>query len=210
MAVITISRQSGSEGNEITRHLCERLGYNYFDKKMMTQLAQELGLAPDQVVDLSADQYQVKSWLERAFGDFQIPFGDPGTWVLSAQQDAQEALSIEFVRKMICSAYEHGNVIIIGRGGQVVLAGKPKVLHVRIIAPLETRIKRWQAREGYVYEDARKIVLKRDHAHIDFVRRYFNADLADPSLYDLVINTEKFTTTQAVELIARALDLMGA
>ena len=138
MAVITISRQSGSEGNEITRLLCERLGYHYFDKKMMTQLEQELGLAPDQVVDLSADLYQVKSWLERAFGDFQIPFGDPGTWVLSAQQDAQEALSIEFVRKMICSAYEHGNVIIVGRGGQVVLAGKPKVLHVRIIAPLET------------------------------------------------------------------------
>ena len=39
MAVITISRQSGSEGNEITRILCERLGYGFFDKKMLADLA---------------------------------------------------------------------------------------------------------------------------------------------------------------------------
>ena len=65
MAVITISRQSGSEGNEITRILCERLGYGFFDKKMLAALAKEVGWDPQQVEDLSADLHHVKTLRER-------------------------------------------------------------------------------------------------------------------------------------------------
>jgi len=210
MAVITISRQSGSEGNEITRLLCERLGYKLFDKSMMAKVAAEMGLQPEKIVDASASTHHAKSLIERWFGNYQSPFGDAGGWTISAQLDAMEAVSVQQVTDLLLAAYEKGNVVVLGRGGQVALAGKPDVLHVRIVAPLQTRIRRWQAREGLTYEVAHKKVVERDQAHADFVRRFFNADIQDPALYDLVINTEKLTPEAAVELIVKALSYLPA
>ena len=203
MAVITISRQSGSEGNEITRLLCKRLGYQYFDKALMIDFAAKLGIQPDQVVDLSADQYQARGFWERAFGSFQMPFGDPSGWALAVQQDILEEISLQQIRQMITFAYERDNVVIVGRGGQIVLADQPNVLHVRVVAPLETRIARWQKRENLSYDEARARVREHDAAHIDFIKCFYNADLNDPALYDLVINTEKITPEMAVDLIVK-------
>ncbi len=85
MTVITISRQYGSRGNEIARLLCDRLGYRYFDKELAAQLGAQMGLAPDQVVDLPEDKHQVQSLLERLFSAVPNPFGDPGGWGPSGQ-----------------------------------------------------------------------------------------------------------------------------
>lgn len=210
MSVITISRQSGSEGNKVTEILCEKLGYRYFDKKLMAQLATEIGEIPDQFKDISADQHQTKSIWERMFGNFQTPFGDPGGWTLAAKEDARQALSVQQIRLLIQAAYKRGNVVIVGRGGMVALVDKPDVLHVRIVAPLETRIRRWQEREGISYDEARKVVRERDAAHIDFVRRFFDADVTDPALFDLVISTDKLTPESAAELIIQALQHLKA
>ena len=51
MAVITISRQYGSGGDEIASRVCELLGYRYFDKRMMAQVASEAGLSSKEVID---------------------------------------------------------------------------------------------------------------------------------------------------------------
>src|SRR5689334_2422724 len=80
MAVITISRQHGSGGHEVTRLICARLGYRYFDKELMAQLGAQIGLAPDQVVDLPEDKHRVQSVIERLFANVPNPLGDPGEW----------------------------------------------------------------------------------------------------------------------------------
>lgn len=208
MAVITVSRQSGSDGDTVTRLLCERLGYRYFDKKLMAEMAEEIGLDPEQVVDMSADKHKARGFLERMFGSFQTPFGDPSGWTLSARHEAHAALSVERMRGIIEAAYEQGNVVIVGRGSQVALAGKPDVLHVRIVAPFETRVKRWQARSMLTEEEAQHRTRERDQAHIDFVQQFYRTDVADPALYDLVISTKKITPEGAVELIVEALGLL--
>ena len=81
----------------------------------------------------------------------------------------------------------------------------PDVLHVRVVAPLEKRIANWQAREKLTYEEAQQKIAERDAAHIDFVETYFDMDLNEPLLYDLVINTGKFSPEEAAEVILEAL-----
>lgn len=208
MAIVTLSRQSGSEGNEIAQLLCKRLGYRLFDKNLMFQLATESGMRPSEIADASADSHQAKGWLERIFANLPSPFEDPSSWTLGAQEDARKAMSVLQVRKLINAAYEHGNIVIVGRGGQVELADKPNVLHVRVVAPLEIRIKRWQERENLLYDEARARVLERNQAHIDFVKRFYNADVTDPELYDLIISTKKITPEGAVDLIVKAMEIL--
>jgi CMP/dCMP kinase len=205
MAVITISRQSGSEGNEVARLLCARLDYRYFDKGLMAELGEAMGLAPDEITDASVEEHHVKTLLERLFGTYPDPMTNPTVWTEAMLQDAREARSVAQVRRLILAAYDLGNVVVIGRGGQVVLGDKPDVLHVRVVAPMETRIRRWQEREGLTAKEARKKTHERNRAHVDFVKRFFDVDLNDPELYDLVISTEKIMPAEAVELIVQAM-----
>ena len=206
MAVITISRQSGSQGNEITRILCERLGYGYFDKKMIDDLAEKLGWHPERIIDLSEQTHHAKTFMEQMLSGFQTPFGTVAGSYTRDQYIAREFVNVSQVKHLILSAYEHGNVVIVGRGSQVVLAGKPGVLHVRVVAPLDKRIETWQSRQVLSYEEARRLVRERDKAHKDFVEVYFDADLNDCSLYDLVVNTNQLIPEDAADVIIAALE----
>jgi cytidylate kinase len=211
MATITISRQFGSNGDTVAQLLCDRLGYRTFDKNLMMGLAAQSGLAAEKVVDLPDNQRRARSLVERLFGSYSAPQGDPGTWAATTEAAVQDQLTVARFKYLIRAAYEQGNVVIIGRGGQAVLAGLPNVLHVRLVAPLELRVQRHAARAGLTVEAARESVQERDRASYDFVKRYFNIDRSDPALYDLIINTAKLTPSAATDLIISALTyLMGA
>src|SRR5512146_70579 len=125
MAVITISRQFGSHGDTVAQLLCDRLGYRLFDKNLMAGLGVQFGLKPAQIADVSAETHSAKSLIERLFGNYQNPFGDVSGWTFGASQDAREEAAVAQVKELLGAAYDQGKVVVVGRGGQVVLAGKP-------------------------------------------------------------------------------------
>lgn len=210
MSVITISRQFGSHGDTVAQILCERLAYRYFDKNLMLGLAAAAGVTPEKVIDLTDEKHRARSLIERLFGNYAAPMADPSAWAASAEANAQEQRTVAQVKQLIQAAYAEGNVVVLGRGGQVVLAKKPDVLHVRIIAPLALRIQRHAERAGLSPEEAREVVLGRDRATADFVQRYYGADVADPALYDVMINTVRVTPVAAAGLIIEALGKLPA
>ena len=210
MATITISRQFGSHGDTVAQLLSERLGYRYFDKNLMTGLAVQVGLPIDQVVDISEERPRARSLVERLFANFASPVGDPGLWAASAATETQEQLAVAKLKYLIQAAHAEGNVVIIGRGGQAVLQNLPDVLHVRLVAPLELRIKRHGERAGLSPAEAREAVIQHDHASIDYVRRFYDLDLTNPELYDLIINTGRITPLAAARLIIEAVNQLPA
>lgn len=201
-AVITLSRQSGSEGNQIARLLRARLGYELFEKNMMLQLGAQMGLRPEEIGDASVSTHQAKSLLERMFAS------DTAGWTFAVRSEARQAITVAQTRELVIAAYERDKMIIVGRGAQLTLAGKPDALHVRVWAPVEVRIQRWEARARLTAEQARARVTERDRAHADFIKRFFDADIDDPNLYDLVINTGKIAPAAAAELIIHALEAL--
>jgi len=159
VAVITISRQGGSLGDEVANRVYERLGYQRFDKKTMVEVGQELGLAADVVEAIANYQPAPKNLLEKWFGSTQrITGGDPSSWTFSARADALQELSVVGLvvglMEIISAGYKRGNMVIVGRGGIAALQGKPDVLHVRIQAPLDVRVNRIQRQENLSDEDA--------------------------------------------------------
>ncbi|NTU63534.1 MAG: cytidylate kinase-like family protein [Chloroflexi bacterium] len=99
---------------------------------------------------------------------------------------------------------KRGNVVIVGRGGQAVLRNEPGVLHVRIEAPLDTRIHRVQLREGLTFEAAREVVAERDRAAADYLKRFYGVDWSDSLLYHLILNTGRWGIESASRLIVNA------
>jgi cytidylate kinase len=115
-----------------------------------------------------------------------------------------EARSASLVRQAIMAAYKHGDVVIVGRGGQATLQKMEGVLHVRVEAPMQNRILRVQKRDGVTSEEARRLITQEDEASSQYLKRLFGIRWDDSTLYHLVINTGKWDMEPAAQLIANA------
>lgn len=211
MAVITISRQHGSGGAEVATRVCEILGYRYFDKTVMAQVASEVGLSENEIVDFSEEKHKVRNFLDRLLYGPRV-VAQVRTWkqdttgALSSTVEAlKEPKAIAMVRCTIEHAYTQDNIVIVGRGGQAILQDKPGVLHVRIEAPWSFRIQRivdqGDASGLAIAED---IVQERDKAAADYLKRFHNINWEDPILYHMVINAGKWHVQAMANLIVNA------
>lgn len=204
MPVITISRQFGSYGDAVAEMLCDRLDCRILDKGLMQRLAREAGLEFDKRVDQSEDRYRPWTLAERLLSRIGPPGRHPAIWADYGSVVTREQAAAEMAAHLIHAAYEMGNVIVVGRGGQVVLRDRPDVLHVRLVASLAIRVRRHQVRAGLTLEAAHKEVLDSDQGSADFIARYYDVDIADPRLYDLTINTGRLPLEDAAGLVVAA------
>jgi cytidylate kinase len=96
---------------------------------------------------------------------------------------------------------QEGNVVLVGRGGQVLLRDTPQALHVQIVGPFQHRVATLVEREGIEEREASAQLTASDRARRDYLRRYHRVDWLDQVLYDLVINAGRISPTLAAELI---------
>ncbi len=178
MAVITISRQLGSLGTEIAREVAGKLNYAYADKETIGEMLAHFGFGEPE---------------REKFDEKKPPFWD----FLSAQRThflhSIQGAVYEFARK--------GQVVIVGRGGQVLLRNVPGTLHVRIFAPFDLRVKRLAQSARVDERHAVRILRQSDYDSAGYLHSFFRIDWNDAGLYDLMINTESLLPTTAVRLI---------
>jgi len=217
MAIITMSRQVGSGAEQVANRVAEELGLRMFDKALMMRVASEVGVHESEIVDYSEEEYRARDFFERLFSRQRTVAevttrtrGTEGAEDISTQI-LDEARAIDLIRATMGAAYERGNVLIIGRGGQAILEDKPDVLHVRVVAPLEDRVNRLQEQRNLTAPQARRLAMERDRATAEYLRTFHHVDWDDPTLYHLVVNTGKLGVNKAAELItAAAKGLKGA
>jgi CMP/dCMP kinase len=216
MTVITISRQFGSGGDEIAARLCKILGYQMFDKSLITQAAAESGISEKEIYDYSEESHKVRSFLDRLFSRASVMAPAPmwedaaGMYYAEDMQLSEEVM-LTLVQKAIHSAYQTRQLVILGRASQVVLKDMPDVLHIRIVAPLEDRIQRvkeelkvkrqtFQA-DVETRREAQDLILERDAASADYIKRFYMYDWTDPTLYHAVLNTGRLSLERATQII---------
>ena len=186
MAIITISRQIGSLGDEIAREIADKLGYERIEKAQIGAVLSEHGFSS---ADLEKYDEKNPSLLQH----------------LSIRKKIFDHL----IRAAVCEFAAKENVVIVGRGAQVILQDLPGTLHVRVIAPYPTRVKRLMKQKGKDEKIARGDIRVSDRNSSGYIHAYFNADWDDSELYDLVLNTRTMTLNNCVEMIKCALTLSG-
>ena len=102
-----------------------------------------------------------------------------------------------------------GNSIIIGRGGNIITARLPNVLHVRLVAPLESRIRRIRRGLNLTDREAALYIRSADRGRERYVKKYFNENTADPLGYHIVLNTGMIPDERAARMIADAARLFA-
>lgn len=109
------------------------------------------------------------------------------------------------VNEAILAAAQMGRVIFAGRAAHLITDHLPGGFHIRLVAPLELRIKRLQEQQGCDRNTASRILHETDNARRRYVQSNFEKDINDPHIYDLVINTEKIQPATAAQLVLRAM-----
>ena len=184
MAIITMSHQMGAGGPEIGMGLAQRLGYHYVDQELIQDAVRRYGLIEEKLSHL-----------------------DESKPTLFERFDSETRHYITILQTTLLEFAESDNVVLMGRGGIWLLRGIPHVLRVRVIAPFEHRVRQWIKRTAEVSGEtpnqrAAAHLLRRDDSEKSGRMRYlYEVDIADPSLYDLVVNSEKLRHEAAMEMI---------
>ncbi len=202
MRVVTISREYGSGGGEISARLAQRLGWRLIDHEIVVRVAQELQVSESEI---EAQDETGVSTLTRILTSMQAIqpalYMNPPDVLVTDPNAYQEAL-----RKVVEAAAAAGQVVIVGRGAQVLLAGRRDTLHARVVAPLDLRVAYVMRREQLDEPAARHRIQLKDRDRIRYLQDTHHQHPADAHLYDLVINTGVLDLESAVDLICLALE----
>ena len=200
MALIALSASYGAGGSVIGPELAQRLGVPFVDRAIPVAVAAELDVPLD----------QAEAHYEEASGSFleRLLRGFVGTDVGVPAPVPAETFTSEDFRKatedVLLKQAATGEGVILGRAAVVVLRDHPRVLRVRLDGPVERRVRQAMALGG-VDEDSAKAALQRlDRAHAEYAQKFYGADIRDPSLYHLIVDSTVIGLDACVEFIALA------
>lgn len=232
--VITISRQLGSRGSYIAAEVARTLGLKYMDREILHRAAEIAGGSTAELIAQLEAAEKAQAFLPRFLqaltGMPQIPAVPSATLREAYAHDETVAALMregfscdeavrripevsklesystytDLVHQVILEMAQQGNVIIVGRGGHIILKDMPHVLRVLIVAPEEVRIQTLMERMGINRKDAERRIRQSDKERAAYLKRYYNTVHLDPTNYDLVLNTGHLSVDTSVSLICEA------
>lgn len=233
MPVITISRQRGSMGSYVAVEVARKLGLDYLDREVIDSVAREAGVTTQEVEAIEARAGRLARVLHLLGARPKLPvvpsaslreletFEERVEAIMERDGLSREAATarvesgagpeyappadyLDLVTSVILEYAAQGRAMIVGRGGQMILRGRPGVLHVQVLARFETRVYNIIQREGVKWREAAQRVRVGDDQRAGYMRRFYNVDWLDPNLYDLAINTDQIPANVAAEIIVHA------
>jgi len=187
--VVTISREPGSGGRIVAQRLSERLGFEVFHQEVLHEMAKQAEVSEQLLATLDERGLSIlEDWISSLVHDRHL-------W---PDQYLQHLMNV------IGTLGKHGRAVVVGRGANFVLPPEQR-FRVRITASQRLRIENVVRDFNLSPDEAKRRVIKTESNRKAFIRKYFNADIADPTNYDLVINTETLTVDNAVDVIGAAL-----
>ncbi|GMQ79898.1 MAG: hypothetical protein BMS9Abin03_348 [Thermodesulfobacteriota bacterium] len=111
---------------------------------------------------------------------------------------------LKYVDSAVYSIAQKGDGVIVGHGSQTLLQDFGCALHVLINNNKEYRVQHLIEHEGIRREAAEKVILKSDNTLKGFFRFAYQREWDDPTIYDMVINTEKMGSESSTRLIIEA------
>jgi cytidylate kinase len=194
---ITISRQAGSGGHAVAEKLVEYLQTHapvalrpwvVFDRNLVEKVLEDHNL-PGRLAKFMPEDYmsEVSDTMDELFGLH------PPSWIL-----------VRKTSETIMRLAQMGNVILIGRGGNVITSKLSGVFHVRLVGSREKRVKCLRELNGLTAKEAEKLATREDLGRRRYLKRYFDKDIDDPLLYHMVINTDLISYEKAARMIGLA------
>jgi len=177
LSIITISRQVGSLGDEVAEALSSKLDWELITRNQLI----------DRFFADKANDKQ-KHLLNESAKFYLSEIEGYGTYK-------------DLLEQSLYNLAGNSSAILVGFGSQVIFAGNPDAVHVRIIAPEKTRITRIRKKYSVSETEAGQILAMADTKHKRFVSTVFGEDITNSSLYHITLNTSKLGVDECTAAI---------
>jgi len=179
MAIVTLTRQSGSFGDEIGMLIARRLGYTFYDKHEIEKRIIAKGLPREEF--LKYDERK-PAFLDR----------------FAKNRDKY----LNFLSSVILEIASEGNCVIIGRGAFLFLSDVPNHITLRFVSPMQNRIKHIMELKDIENEKtAQSLLEKSDKRKMAFYKSCFKYDLGNHDLIHATVNTSMLNSDMVAEMI---------
>lgn len=182
---ITVSRDPGSGGAPIAKLLAKKLGFRYYDKALIDDIAKSAEARTEVMANIDEkDRTQTEDFIQNLLNPEYIT----------------ERHYIKHLCKVVLTVAKQGKVVILGRGSNFITPNAYG-FHVRITAPYRVCVARAVQFEEVPYQKAREVIRKTMAERSAFVKQYFGKDLNNPKYYDMTLNTTFMSLEDAAQLI---------
>lgn len=181
MTIVAISREMGSGGYEIGAAVAKALNFEYVNRQILLEAAHAHGVPEATLVDV----------VERR----------PSLW---ERFDAERRRYLIFLEAAYYAFAERGNLVTASRSGPFFVRDVPHALKVRIMAPVEVRVRRVMAQDQLDQKAATAKVRAYDREMSGRIDYLFGVDWTRPENYDLVLNTQDDAWDYYTDLLVAA------
>ena len=177
MILITISRQTGSQGDEIAERLAKKL-----DIPIITRA------------------WAIKQWFpEIANSHERHMLAESPKFYLTESADG--ITFAEYLENKLIDYVDDQPALIMGMGSQMIFKDHPHALHVKIMASPKVRVERIMETHHLLEKDGERMIEITDRKHRRYIDTIFKKDWSDPLLYHLTLNTDFLSIEEGASLL---------
>ncbi len=191
---VTISRESGAYGTTIADMLCEYLQKHERRREVLWAVFDK------ELIRKAIEEHQYPAVFQRYLVESPTSLVEDILAELFGLHPLQETL-VHRMTETILHLAALGQVILVGRGANIITRRLPNGTHIRLVGSLENRVAHMKEYLNLSQEQAREYVIKEDQGRQAYIKRYFKKEITDASLYDLIINTDTVSPQDAVNII---------
>jgi cytidylate kinase len=126
----------------------------------------------------------------------------PGLW---ARLTREREIYVLAVQASLADWCTRGDLVYHGLSGQHLLRGLPGILRLRLIAPMEKRVKALLASHPQMSDsEAESFIRKVDQDRSQWVKAMYGVEVTDSNNYDLTINLTRHSLQSACETVVTA------
>jgi cytidylate kinase len=205
MPGVTISAGYGAGGSVVAARVAQFLDVPLLDRAISSSVAAQLRVSVEEVVGGAVR----RSLPDRFLGVLApLAVGVLAASSSTAPRDltasGDEAAWFRERAEAVMRAALASGAVILGRGGAAAFRGEPGVLRVRLFGPAQARIAQAARIENVDEPTARQRLPEVDRARAQYVRRLYRADIDDPDLFHLHIDSTAVPLDTCAGLIETA------
>lgn len=186
--IITISREFGSGGRFIGEKVAKEFGIAYYDKNIISQIAEKSGLSPEYIQE-NAELSPKRGLFAYAFAGRDIT----GKSVEDLVHEAQRKVILDLAEKEPC--------VIIGRNADYILKDRDDVLNVFIHGDMPEKIKRITRLYKVNEQEAVKMMADTDKRRGTNYSFYTDQKWGKASNYTLCLNSSQLGYDRCEKII---------
>ena len=182
--LVTIEREYGCGGPEIACKVADRLGWKLWDRLLTEEIARLMDCPFGAVEEHEEKRNSLQYRLFKAFmrGSFEGTLNVPRMKMVDADCIRQTA------KRVVLSAAEQGNGVLVGRGSAFYLSDRPDAFHVFVYASFDEKVRRLQAK-GKTESEALELAETVDRDRAEYIKKYFDVEWPARHYFHVMINT---------------------